>query len=70
MVIGAAENWLLSVALKKIAYMISKGIIALLVSAKIDAILKAHGVSLPISILAGLEAAHDYLRLKTRLRWL
>ncbi len=59
--------------------MISKGLIALLVSAKIDAILKANGVSvdvpaiqisLPISILAGLEAAHDYLRLKTRLRWL
>lgn len=73
------ENWLFSVAAKKVAWAISKAIISILVSVKVEGVLKQHGisidipaitVSLPATIFGIMEGAHDWLRVKTGKNWL
>ena len=73
------ENWLWQVALKKVAYAVAKGAIALLASSKLLPIIEAHGVhvdqaalsvALPTTLFGLLEAAHDWLKVKTGMSWL
>lgn len=76
---NTVENWLWSVALKKVAYAVAKLLITLLTSIKVEGMLKQHGINvdipaitiaLPATLYGGLEAIHDYLKLKTGISWL
>ena len=73
------KSWLWSVAAKRVAWGISKGIVSILVSVKAESFLKLHGVqidvsvlqvSLPASVFGFLEGVHDWLRLKYDSKWL
>ncbi len=73
------ETWLWTVAARKVALAVAKAIISIIVSAKVQDVLKQHGITvdiptitlaLPVSFFGLAEAGHDYLKLKTGWRWL
>lgn len=76
---GTIEKWLLRVAVRKMVLSVLKLLLAFLASAKVAAILTQFGVTIdPVQLEAGLTvlgvaamtALHDWVRLKTGLRFL
>ncbi len=73
------STYLWSVAAKKVAYMVAKFLVGLLGSVVVSKFLVDHGVvideevlvaSMTGTIMAGLEWAHDYGKVKLGIAWL
>ena len=76
---GVVEQWLFKVALRKMVLSASKVLLALLASAKVAPVLVQFGVTVDPDMLrigltalgtAGLTALHDWVKLKTGLKFL